>query len=45
MLLKGAVTPTRTLPFVRHFFVPGPLGGLKSFSKDVFGHTDSIGSF
>ena len=26
------------------FFVPGPLGGLKNVSGDVFRHTDSIGS-
>ena len=30
---------------VGYFFVPGPLGGLKSVSGDVFGHTDSIGIF
>ena len=28
-----------------HFFVPGPLGRLKRVSGDVFGSTDSIGSF
>ena len=27
------------------FLVPGPLGGLKSVSRDIFGHTGSIGSF
>ena len=31
--------------FVGYFFVPGPLGGLRKFSGDVFGYTDSIGSF
>ena len=30
--------------FVGYFFVPGPLGGLKSVSGDVFGHSHLIGS-
>ena len=38
-------SPSLTLSFVGYFFVPVPLGGLKSVSGDVFGHTDSIGSF
>ena len=28
-----------------NLFVPGPLGGLKSVQEDIYGHTDSIGSF
>ena len=34
-----------TPSFLGYFFVPGPLGGLKPVSGDVFGSTDSIGSF
>ena len=31
--------------FLGYFFVPGLLGDLKCVSGDVFGSTDSIGSF
>ena len=31
-----------TSSFVGYFFVPGPLGGLKSVPGDVFGDADSI---
>ena len=31
--------------FCGSFFILGLLGGLKSVSGDIFGHTDSIGSF
>ena len=33
------------LSFRSYFFVTGPLGYLKPFLGDVFGATDSIGSF
>ena len=36
------LTLTLTSSFVGYFFVPGPLGGIKSVSGDIFGHTDSI---
>ena len=32
------LTLTLISSFVGYFFVPGPLGGLKSVSGDVFGH-------
>ena len=34
-----------TSSLVGDFFVPGPLGGLKSVQRDVFGHGESIGTF
>ena len=36
------LTLTLTSSFVGYFYVPGPLGGLKSVSGNVFGDTDSI---
>ena len=42
---NSCLTLTVTLSFVGYFFVPSPLGGLKSVSWDIFRHTDSIGSF
>ena len=37
--------PKMTSSLVGDFFVPGPLGGLKSVQRDVFGHGESIGTF
>ena len=39
------LTVTPISSFVDYFFVHRPLEGLKSILEDVFGHTDSIGSF
>ena len=39
------LTLTLNSSFVGYFFVPGPLGGLKSVSRVIFGHTDLIGNF
>ena len=34
-----------TKSVVGYFFVPGPLGGLKSVLDDVLGHAESIATF
>ena len=37
--------PKMTSSLVGDFFVPGPLGGLKSVQGNVFGHAESIDTF